>query len=342
VTARRIKPGYLLPSAAFTLKRRQIVAHEPNAEPFRVGDALYVEVERLGHHGEVINKHGRLHRLVRGSRLIGVAGNRYAPDEFEVIIPGEAGVALDLASRGGVLGSLTTRNSSVPAPTRVRVLGRVVDGQGTRLNTLDYPLITEPPRRSGAGAKLVLVCGTAMNAGKTTVAASCCWALSTMGHEVRAAKLTGTANVNDILKMNDAGASTYCDFTYLGYPSTYLLEKEDLARIFQAIDAKHASNPRAFWVVELADGVLQRETAMMLANRTVRDRIHRLVFAARDTFGALGGIEVLSREFGLTPDAISGIVASSPLLVREFQEHSAIPIINSVDIDLDEFCRVLI
>jgi hypothetical protein len=221
-------------------------------------------------------------------------------------------------------------------------MGRVVDDQGVRLNTLDYPLIKEPGGRTGDGSKLVLVCGTAMNAGKTTVAASCCWALSAMGHEVRAAKLTGTANVNDILKMNDAGASTFCDFSYLGYPSTYLLEKEHVARIFRMIDAKHGANPRAFLVVELADGILQRETAMMLSNQTVRDRIHRLVFAARDTFGALGGIQVLKSEFGLTPDAISGIVASSPLLVREFAEQSAIPIINSADIDLDEFCRVLL
>jgi hypothetical protein len=341
MSKRRIKPGYLLPSAAFTLKRRQIVAYEPCEEPPRVGDVLYAEVERLGHHGEVINKHGRHHRLVRGSRLIGVIGSRYAPDEFEVMVPDEVGRHLDLASRGGVLGELVTRNSAATTPTRVRVMGHVVDAAGTRLNTLDYPFLPDAERRPEPGSRLVLVCGTAMNAGKTTVASSCCWALAAMGHEVHAAKLTGTANVNDILRMNDAGASAYCDFSYLGYPSTYMLGSDDLRRILLSIEAKYATNPRGFWVVELADGILQRETAMMLADETVRGRIHRLLFAARDTFGALGGIEILRTRFGLAPDAISGIIASSPLLVRELAEHSAIPIINSVDIDLDEFCQVL-
>ena len=57
--------------------------------------------------------------------------------------------------------------------------------------------------------------------------------------------------------MNDAGASKYNDFTYLGWPSTYLLDESELLEIFNILDLRHANNPRNFWIVEAADGVLQ-------------------------------------------------------------------------------------
>ncbi len=34
-----------------------------------------------------------------------------------------------------------------------------------------------------------------------------------------------------ILHMNDAGASRYADFTHLGFPSTYLLDREEVLHI---------------------------------------------------------------------------------------------------------------
>jgi len=65
-----------------------------------------------------------------------------------------------------------------------------------------------------------------MNSGKSLTAAAICWALSAMGHKVRGCKVTGTASLKDILHMEDAGASPVADFTYFGYPSTFLLEQE--------------------------------------------------------------------------------------------------------------------
>lgn len=117
--------------------------------------------------------------------------------------------------------------------------------------------------------------------------------------------------------MNDAGATHYNDLTALGWPSTYLLDEEDLVEIFDTLDLKYANNPANYWIVELADGLLQRETAMLLANPIVRARIDRLVLCATDTFAAIGGLRVLDDHFGLEPDAISGMAASSQLGVRE-------------------------
>ncbi len=339
----RIKPGFILPSAAFTINRRQVATVARVHQPPAIGDVMYGEVERLGLHTELENKSGRIHRINPGTRAVFVYGHRYAPDFYESTLPDDEVLHVDLVARSGVIGLVTERNSAVTDPTRIRLHGRVHDDAGQPLNTRNHPLIvpkgtTKAKRR----ARLILVAGTSMNSGKSQAAASICWALTAMGHDVRGSKVTGTASLQDILHMNDAGASVYNDFTHLGWPSTYRLTRDELLEIFNAIDLKFANNAKNYWIVELADGILQPETAELLGAREVQERIHRLVFCGRDAFGCLGGIGILEERFGLTPDAISGIVSGSPLLVREFAEYSDIPVFDSVDVDLQLISRLLL
>jgi hypothetical protein len=180
-----------------------------------------------------------------------------------------------------------------------------------------------------------------MNSGKSLAAAACCQALAAAGYKVRASKVTGTASLKDILLMNDAGAHPFTDFTYLGYPSTYLLPEEELLGVFNQLDLKYANNPRNFWVVEFADGIIQRETAMLLRAPDVQARIYKLVFCAGDAFGAIGGVRVLKEQFGLTPHAISGLCSRSPLHIRELAEFTDIPVFNSADVDMRQLAGLL-
>jgi hypothetical protein len=189
---------------------------------------------------------------------------------------------------------------------------------------------------------MILVCGTSMNSGKSMAAAACCWALASMGHKVRAAKVTGTASLKDILLMNDAGAHPYADFTHLGFPSTYLLSPGEVLHIFHALDLKYANNPKNFWVVEFADGVIQRETAMLLSAPEVARRIDKIIFCAGDAFGAIGGVRILHDRFGLVPDALSGICSSSPLHIRELLEFTSIPVFNSAEPDVEALRTILL
>jgi hypothetical protein len=154
--------------------------------------------------------------------------------------------------------------------------------------------------------------------------------------------VTGTASLKEILHMNDAGAAVFNDFTYLGYPSTYMLEEGELLGIFDQLDLKFANNARNFWVVEVADGILQRETAMLLSSTEVKDRIHRLVFCASDAFGAIGGLHVLDEVYGLQADAISGIVAGSPLGIRELQTYTKVPAFDATEPDLRTLSEILL
>lgn len=341
---KRIKPAVLLPSAALCISRKQLRYYDRVDKPPEVGDVVYGVVRYVGLHSTLENRQGRIHAINDGSRAVFVFGNRYAPDAYEGVVPDELPREADLLARSGMVGCVRRRNANVKDPTRVEIRGYVCDADGRTLNTRNFPLIRDPKRRSKSPrrAKLILVVGTAMNSGKSLTAASICWALVAMGHTVRGAKVTGTASLKDILHMEDAGASPVADFTYFGYPSTYLLEAEALVAIFDKLDLKYANNPGNYWVVELADGILQRETAMLLACEQVRSRVHRLVFAAYDALGAVAGIDILRSRFQLTPDAVSGRCSASPLAIEELRGFTDIPVASNMQWDLNQWSRIVL
>lgn len=339
----KIPPGFLQPSAALVLKQRQVRFFGRSEKRPEVGDVVYGRVERIGQHSEIENKLGRIHRIDAGSRSIFVFGNRYAPDYYEAFVPERLNPVVDLVSRSGIVSAVEAKNSQVKDPTRVEVLGYVYGEDDKVLNTREFPLIVpKTQERKPNRAKLILVVGTSMNSGKSMSAIACCWALSAMGHSVRASKLTGTASLKEILFMQDAGAEVVNDFTHFGCPSTYMMKEDEILNIFDQVDLKYGNDPKNYWIVELADGILQRETAMLLRSEVVRDRIHRLIFAASDCFGALGGLRLLKDEFGLTADAISGVCSGSPLAQRELSRFVSTPVFNNMDRNLEQLAGILL
>jgi len=249
---------------------------------------------------------------------------------------------VDLFSRGGgVVGVAESQNQLIGVPTKVRVFGYVVDSEGNVANYRDHVLLRpKKTERETGGAKVILCVGTSMNSGKTH-AAACCYALSSMGKNVRAAKITGTAGLKDILLMNDCGATNIADFTYFGYPSTYLLEADKLLSIFRSFDMKYGNNPKNYLVIEIADGIFQRETAMLLKMPEVRERIHKLIFCAPDSSAVYGGLQVLREEFNLIPDAISGLCSSSPLAMREIESFCELPILKSMEKEYRSIVKII-
>jgi len=340
---KRIPRGYVHPSSALTLPSRLVHSFEWNDAPPVVGDVVYGEITRIGQHDQLENRSGRIHRVQPGSKGIFVFGNRYATDAFEAVVPDETHRTVDLIARSGVIGSVRVRNSRAADPTRVRIHGKVYTADSVPVNTLDHGMTPAKRRlKKLPRSSLILVVGTSMNSGKSTASVACCWALSSMGHNVRSSKATGTASLKEILHMNDAGASIYNDFTYLGYPSTYLLSESEVITIFDELDLKIANNPKNYWIVEIADGILQRETAMLLRSENLQSRIHRLILCASDPFAALGGLRALKEEYELVPDAISGLASGSPLGIQEIARHTDIPVFNSVDRDLQQLAAILI
>ena len=344
-TMKKIPPGYITPSAAFTIKKNQVATYHAVEKSPEVGDVIYGRVTRLGHHQNLENRSGRIHKINVGSKAIFVFGNRYAPDHYEGIVPEQQLPEVDLMARSGVIGQVRHKNSVLQDPTRIRVLGYVMDNGGEVLNTRNFPAFkptqtTSDPKKKRA--KLIMVTGTAMNSGKSVAASACCWALSAMGYDVRASKITGTASLKDILDMNDAGASVYNDFTSFGYPSTYLCEESEVLRIFNETDLKYANTPSNYWIVELADVMLQRGSSMLLASNAVKKRIHKLIFCAGDALGAIGGIQILKDRFALEPDGISGVCSSAPLAREELAQFTNVPIFDNLARDLNQMSEILV
>jgi hypothetical protein len=340
---KKIARGFIFPSAALALPRRQVKFYIPLDKRPQPGDVVYGMVSRIGQHSSLENTYGRIHMMHDGSKAIFVFGNRYAPDFYEGLVPDKMTEEVDLIARSGIIGIMRTKNSMIKDPTKVKIAGYVCDDAGNVLNTRNFPMISPHKKmKRKPRAKLILVCGTSMNSGKSLAAAACCWALTSMGYNVRASKVTGTASLKDILHMNDAGANPFADFSYLGYPSTYLLSKEELLGIFNTLDLKYANNAKNFWVVEFADGIIQRETAMLLSSPEVTSRIHKFIFCANDAFGAIGGLRTLKERFNLVPDALSGICSSSPLHVRELSAFTDIPVFNSIEADKKVLADILL
>jgi hypothetical protein len=77
--------------------------------------------------------------------------------------------------------------------------------------------------------------------------------------------------------------------------------------------------------------MLWEETAALLKLLSIRSRIHKLMFTAQDTFGAIGELNILKQEFDLAPDVIFGICYSLPLVLGELSEFTDTPVFNKIN-----------
>lgn len=335
--AKTIKQNCVIPSSAFSVPRASIRKYEHINKKPEVGDLIYGEIVYVGQHKTIESSAGRIHQINDNTKLVFTYGNRYAPDYYEGFVPEESMEVADLLARSGMVGVVKCKNSNIGDPTKVKILGNVLDKNGNPVNTRDFRRFSvKNTVKSKPRSKMILCVGTSMNSGKSMAAAACCYSIAACNRIVRASKITGTASLKDILLMEDCGAERIADFTYLGYPSTYMLSKEELLDIFDTIDLKYANNKNNYWVVEIADGILQRETRMLLMSERVRSRIHKLVFCAQDAFGAISGLQILQDEIGLKADALSGVCSSSPLSIRELSAYTGIPVFNSMNRKTEE------
>ena len=156
---------------AFTTRR----AHLPSGltllkhgvQP-RQGDLVLARVMGVGHHAKLELPEGRRSQLYQGDEILVTYANRYAPDQFEAEVPDD----LDdchLVAAGGIAARMLSKNAKTRNPTRIRPLGLLADLHGKRLNVNDWRIDSGPfPKPL---PPVIVVAGTAMNAGKTTAAA---------------------------------------------------------------------------------------------------------------------------------------------------------------------------
>jgi len=278
------------------------------------GDLALARVRTLGHHTRLQAATGRRIRLFPGDEIIVAFGHRYAPQQFEALVP-PALVACHLVASGGVAAQAICWHQRIQGPTEIEPLGLLTDAAGRVVNLRDWAL----PRAgivSRRPSAVIAVAGTSMDAGKTTAAAHFVRGLCRGGFAVGAAKITGTGACNDIDHLTDAGASLVLDFTDAGHASTHRLDINSLVTIGDRLLDELGRCRADVAVVEIADGLAQVETAGLLETDWARRTFDAVVFCAADALGADAGVRWL-RDRGHRPLCISGLLTAAPLSVRE-------------------------
>src|SRR6202171_1959403 len=301
------------------------------SDPPRPGDVALAQLEKIGRNANLELSTGRRCSLHEGDVLAVVFGNRYATMQFEGYARFDED-RCDLLSMGGVCGLVESKHAKAADPTKLHLVGFIGDAGGRPLGLRQFAL---SPRSSASQPNIVVVCGTSMDAGKTHTALSLIMGLRQQGVRVAAIKLTGTATGKDTWNMLDAGACVALDFVDGGFPSTYLCSGEELVSLYHLLMAHASSHRPEYVVIEIADGLLQSETAALLQNRRFTGTVDAWVFAAGDPLGAAGGLRVL-REWGIEPLAISGVVSMSALGIRETQLATELPCLTAHSLQCGE------
>jgi hypothetical protein len=294
------------------------------------GDLFLARVDALGYHGGLQLPDGRRKRLFVGDEIVVAYGNRYAPNQFEAVVPRSFGPC-DLVAGGGVAARVLSWHGRInKVATQITPLAWVAGPTGVTANLKDYAL-PSLDRIPAPRPRTLVVCGTSMDSGKTQTAAFLVKGLSLAGLRVGFAKVTGTGSGGDTWLLRDAGADPVLDFTDAGLASTYLEPAWEIQRIFTTLVGHLALANVDAIVLEIADGVLQAETAALLKSPVFSASVDGVLFASGDAMGALAGESWLRRN-RLPLIALSGIVSSSPLQSQEAAKSTGLPVLDRQDL----------
>ena len=315
----------------------------------KVGDVVLFEVIETGKH-KSLQTTTRNVTLMPGDKILGVFGTRYATNQFEGYVPEHPMEEYHMLGGGGVMGLLATSHSRFEeiGPTRLKLVGLALDPFNRIINTLQIFQNKLMPfsGKSASQTKIVLSLGSSMDSGKTTTAAFMLHGLKKRGNKVAYIKLTGTAYPKDKNLAFDMGADMAIDFSKYGFPSTYLADEIDLLSLHETLVNDTLSIKPDVVVIEIADGIFQRETKMLLQNFAFMNTVNEVVFSAGDSLSAVHGFHFLS-QIGIYPSALSGVFTASPLLVKEVKEvlykengNYFVPVLGLEDL-MSESCPVL-
>jgi hypothetical protein len=174
---------------------------------------------------------------------------------------------------------------------------------------------------------VVCIVGTAMNTGKTTVLVETILGLRSLGLRVAACKLTGGLSHRDALFMESAGAVDIRDFSDYGFPSTVGCDANELVSLFNLMVGDAQRSKPDVVLIEIADGILQPETAILLREEAVLAPMRGAILTASCSASALHGLHVLESQIPVL--AVSGAVTNAPLFVAEIEARAEVKVVDS-------------
>lgn len=282
--------------------------------------------------GRVIGKRNRLYRcetktgrmaeMVRGDLLVGAFGMRAATlegvgdwrrigDDLE----------MDALTGAGLLGKATSTSPMLPELMRLKYQGHVVR-EGRKISMGDFVPRTDP---EPFHMPVILIIGTSMSSGKTSAGRVIIRALTYIGQEVVAAKLTGAARYADILSYRDSGAREVFDFVDVGLPSTVCepeLFEDALAQLLTRIQRSGAD----VLVAEAGASPLEPYNGSV-AVEAIRKLTRFTVLCASDPYAVVG----VQTAFKQRPDLVAGPAANTDAAIALVEKLAGVQALNLLD-----------
>lgn len=316
----------------FTINKEKVGSYLP-----KMGDVAVFEILTIGKHKAIQGDAGINKHIFPGDKILATFGNRYASNQFEGYVPTTHQETYQILGQGGVIGVLKSMHARFEdiGATEVKLIGYATDENNEVINTRYYNTSFNrehftPMNTIKNNAKVYLSVGASMDSGKTTTAAFFSRGLMLQGKKVAYIKLTGTVYNKDAALVENGGATISVDFSHCGYPSTYMCSTEEVLDIYATLMKKvQVENPDVI-IVEIADGLLQRETFGLLKHNGFMSTVEGVILSCPDSLSVLGGLKVLS-SIRLTPVIISGLFTASPLMVKEVKAITKTPVFTLED-----------
>lgn len=303
--------------------QRRVVSGTP-----RTGDLVLVRIDSIGSHRRIHLPDGRRQNLFTGDVVVVAYADRYAPKQFEAVVPADLGPCHLVAAGGVAAEALSWHDRVRRGPTEITPLGLVAAADDAPpLNVADFTL-APPGDPVAEPAPVIAFFGTAMDSGKTTSAAYLARGLHRAGLRVGFAKVTGTGAGGDPFLMRDAGADPVLDFTDVGWVSTWKIGTEAVEDAAIRLTEHLRAEPLDVILLEVADGLLQAETAALLESARFGEVVDGVILAATDAMGAAFGVErIRASQHELL--AVTGMLTAAPLQVREALYTTGAPVVRT-------------
>lgn len=310
------------------------LAHEESVSdiiPAELGTVLAAEIlEDKSVYSELELPSGRFSRLKKGDTVAVALGERAALKGFTGRIPAKVktGDVIHLLNMGGVAGECTSANTQeVGNPLRIRVLGGITR-RGKVLNIADAKTF-EASETLNHDIPLIIVTGTSMDSGKTTVAVEVVKTLSRMGLKLGGAKLTGVGALRDLFKMEDYGVSHTASFLDCGIPSTANTDSETIRNVAKGALNHLGQHKPDIIMIEFGDGFMGRYgVRAILEDAAIQNNVLLHIGCASDPAGAIKLYE-LCEGIGLPLDVLSGPVTDNEVGKSLIQEHTGALVYNA-------------
>lgn len=274
---------------------------------------------------ELVN--GRMRSIMKEDLVAGALGERYATLEAtgswrEI---GEDGI-MHLLTGGGLLGKCTSKSVYLPNLIEIKYMGHMV--RGDKICHMDDFVKRIPFQKFDL--PVILLVGTSMSAGKTTVARIIVNQLKRTGLKIVAGKLTGASRYRDTLSLKDVGANYIFDFVDIGLPSSIYPREKFRTKLVQLLSRIQSVNADVA-VIELGASPLEPYNGDV-AFEELKNHVKCTVLCASDPYAVYG----VMKSFKLRPDIVSGIATNTYAGAELIEKLCGVKALNLIDPDTAE------